>query len=241
MIFSMLSRSVRIVFPATLISVLSLSAHAENISLLPPPTSPEFCVAVQHILANTQVKPTNTVFDNMDEYRASKPSPDPLMIYQIVTYDGTMPIAVSCKVKTADHLRATYGESAAGEQLYCPTITEMIKAQAIAELEEEGATDAAAKVRTMVIDQNEPYVTGSAYLSTFELSYVGADGKIHINTPALQTNWEDWMFWIMPNRVRGQTYCHLATVPYIKDLGKGAIEPGTLIVTTDDAKTKPSS
>jgi hypothetical protein len=240
MTFSMFSRSARMLLPAMLISVLSLPAQAENISL-PPPTSPEFCIAVQHILANTRVEATNTVFDNMPEYRHSKPSPDPLMIYQVVTYDEQLPIAVSCKVKTADHIRATYGESAAGEQIYCPTVTEMIKAEAIAELEQEGAADAVAKARAIVIDQNEPYVTGSSYLSSFELSYVGADGKIHLNSPGLQTNWEDWMFWIMPNRVRGQTYCHLATVPYIKGLATGAIKPGALIVSADDAKTKPSS
>lgn len=240
MIYSMFSRAAGTSLPAMLLSLLALSAQAQIVSL-PAPTSPEFCVAVQHILANTKVDATNTIFDNMPDYRHSKPSPDPLMIYQVVTYDGQEPIAVSCKVKTADHIRATYGENAAGEQRYCPTISEMIKAQAIAELEQENATDAVAKARAIVIDQNEPYVTGSAYLSTFELSYIGADGKIHINTPALQTNWEDWMFWIMPNRVRGQTYCHLATVTYIKGLAKGAIEPGTLIVTTDDAKTRPSS
>jgi hypothetical protein len=177
----------------------------------------------------------------MADYRHSKPSPDPLMIYQVVTYNGKMPIAVSCKVKTSDHIRATYGESAAGEQRYCPDITAMVKDQAIAELEQEAAADAVAKARAIVIDQNEPYVTGQSYLSTFELSYVGSDGKIHLNTPSLQTNWEDWLLWIMPNKVRGQTYCHLATVPYIKALAKGSIKPGTIIVTTDDAKTTPST
>jgi hypothetical protein len=162
------------------------------------------------------------------------------MIYQVVTYSGSMPIAVSCKVKTADHLRATYGESAAGEQRYCPEITAMIKAQAISELELAGSADAVSKARGIVIDQNEPYVTGQSYLSSFELSYVGPDGSIHLNSPGLQVDWEDWMYWILPNRVRGQTYCHLATVPYIKGIATGAIEPGTLIITTDDAKTKPA-
>jgi hypothetical protein len=55
----------------------------------------------------------------------------------------------------------------------------------------------------------------------------------------LQTNWEDWLLWIMPNRVRGQTYCHLATVPYVKALATGTMEPGTQIISTDDAVTRP--
>lgn len=240
MIPSMSTRSATLQLSAMITGLLCMSVQAQN-TPLPEPTSPEFCIAVQHILANTQVEPTNTIFDNMDEYRASKPSPDPLMIYQIVTYDGSMPIAVSCKVKTADHLRATYGETAAGEQRYCPEITEMQKAQAIAELEQTASPEAVAKARSIVIDQTEPYVTGQSYLGDFELSYVDADGRIHLNSPGLQVNWEDWMFWIMPNRVRGQTYCHLATVPYIKGLATGTVEPGTVIVSTDDAKTKPGS
>ncbi len=70
----------------------------------------------------------------MPEYRHSKPSPDPLMTYQVVTYDGQMPIMVSCKIKGAAHIRSAYGEDAAGEQQYCPTVARMVKAQAIAEL-----------------------------------------------------------------------------------------------------------
>lgn len=222
---------------AFLLVTLASSAGAQN-PRLPAPTSPEFCVAIQHLLANTSVEATNEIFDNMPDYRSSKPSPDPLMIYQVVTYDDKRPIAVSCKVKTADHIRAVYGEDAAGEQLYCPSATEVIKAQAIAELEQENPESVVATARAIVVDQNEPYMMGSSYLSDFQLSYVDDSGVIHLNSPGLQTNWEDWLIWIMPNRLRGQTYCHLPTVSYIKALATGALEPGTLITTADDAPTK---
>jgi hypothetical protein len=213
-------------------------AQADNI-VMPDPTSGDFCVAVQKILADTDIEATNTVFDNMPDYRHSKPSPDPLMIYQVVTYDDKRAIAVSCKVKTADHLRAAYGEDAAGEQSYCPKITAAVKAQAVAELQRENPDDVVAAAQAIVIDQNEPYMTGQSYLSEFQLSYVGEDGQVHLNSPGLQTNWEDWLIWILPNRLRGQTYCHLPTVSYIKALATGAVQPGTLITTVDDAPTTP--
>lgn len=218
---------------------LCLTSTAMAQQIMPEPTSAEFCAAVQRLLANTAVAATNTVFDNMPDYRSSKPSPDPLMIYQVVTYDDKRAIAVSCKVKTADHIRAVYGEDAAGEQRYCPSATEAIKAQAIAELEKENPAAVVEKARAIVVDQNEPYMMGSSYLSDFPLSYTDESGVIHLNSPGLQTDWENWLIWVMPNRLRGQTYCHLPTVSYIKALATGALEPGTLITTADDAPTTP--
>ena len=35
------------------------------------------------------------------------------MTYQVVTYDGQMPIMVSCKIKGAAHIRSAYGADAA--------------------------------------------------------------------------------------------------------------------------------
>ena len=206
---------------------------------LPDPASGEFCQAVQRILANTDMGGTIEVFDNMPDYRASKPAPDPLMIYQVVTYDDKRPVAVSCKVKTADHLIAAYGEDAAGEQQYCPTVTEMVRQQAVRELEAEYPPEAAAAARAFIIDQNEPYLTGREYLQNFELSYRDPEGNIHIQSPGLQTDWESLLCYIMPDRVCGQTYCHLATVSYMKALATGAIEPGLVLTTTDDAVTVP--
>jgi hypothetical protein len=37
----------------------------------------------------------------------------------------------------------------------------------------------------------------------------------------------------------GQTYCHIATVDYMKAVATGEIEPGTVMTTADDAPTQP--
>jgi hypothetical protein len=46
---------------------------------------------------------------------------------------------------------------------------------------------------------------------------------------------------ILPERVEGQVYCHLATAEYLKALATGALEPGTLITTADDAPVTPQA
>ena len=152
-----------------------------------------------------------------------------------------MPIMVSCKVKGSAHLRDAYGEDAAGEQLNCPTMTRMTQAQAVAELEQAGDLEAAARAAAFVIDDNEPYTTGQSYLSDFELSYVAEDGAIHLNSPGLFQDYDSWVTLILPEQVEGQVYCHIATPDYLKALATGAMEPGTLMTTADDAPVRPTT
>ena len=212
------------------------AARAET---LPEPTSPEFCQAVQQIMASTDRAGNIELFTNMPDYRSSKPSVDPHNIYQVVSYRGQTPVMVSCKIKGAAHLRNAYGDDAAGEQLFCPEITRRVKAQAVAELRAEGDAAAAAAAEAFVIDDNEPYMTGRDYLSDFELSFVGEDGAVHFNTPGLFHDYDSWTTWILPEMVEGQAYCHIASVDYMKLLAKGEMQPGTLMTTVDDAPVTP--
>jgi hypothetical protein len=232
------SRAIRLAGVPALALIIFTTAAAQQ-AALPQPDSAAFCETVQEVLANTDVSKFDhkaTVFDNMPDYRASKPSVNPLNIYQVVTYEGSMPIVVSCKVKTSDHLIAEYGAEAAGKQRYCPEISKLVVAQAAEELQ-AGNPEAAAAARAIVIEATEPYATGASYLSDFQSIVRAADGSLNVITPGLQTDWENWIFWIMPDRVRGQTYCHIPTVEYVKAVVTGALEPGQTIHTRDDAPT----
>jgi hypothetical protein len=207
--------------------------------VLPAPESTEFCQVVQMYMASTDRQGENTLFTDMPEYRHSKPKADPHQIYQVVSYAGKDPIMVSCKIKGAAHIRDAYGETSAGEQRYCPDVSGLVQAQAVAELTAEGSTAAADKVGAFVIDNNEPFMTGRDYLADFELSYVADDGAIHISSPGLFHDYDSWTTWILPENFEGQAYCHLATVGYLKALATGAMEPGTVMTTADDAPVTP--
>ena len=204
------------------------------------PASADFCVAVQKFLANTAVKGANTVFTDMPSYRHSKPSPNPLLIYQVVTYAGKLPIMVSCKVKTAAHLRATFGPAAAGAQRFCPAATREVQSATVAALRQANDLVAAGRAEAFVIDEDEPFVTGRDYLADFELSYRGADGAVHIRSHGLFQNYDSWITALLPRQVQGQSYCHLATVEYFRALATGVMEPGTVITTADDAPVNPA-
>jgi hypothetical protein len=206
---------------------------------LPDPVSAEFCQTVQKIMASTTMVGENTLFTDMPEYRHSKPSADPLMIYQVVTYSGDRPVMVSCKIKGAAQIRSVYGEDAAGEQRYCPEITRRLQAQAVAELQQENLPAAAEKIQAFVIDENEPFMTGRDYLADFPLSYLDDDGLVHLNSPGLFHDYDSWTTWILPENFEGQAYCHLATVDYMKALATGEMQAGTIMTTADDAPVVP--
>jgi len=205
---------------------------------LPPADSDQFCTAAQKFLSQTDREGANTVFTDMPSYRSSKPMVDPLTNYQVVSYRDGLPVVVSCKVKGSAHLRAAYGEDAAGEQRFCPELARTVLAQAVAELR---ASDPAAADRAaaFVVDDIEPYMTGSSYLGDFQPAYVGEDGAVHLSSPGLFQDYDSWIRSLFPERVVGQVYCHLPTAEFIKALATGAVEPGLTLTTGDDAQVMP--
>ncbi|MEZ5561581.1 MAG: hypothetical protein R3F27_01310 [Gammaproteobacteria bacterium] len=219
--------------------IAALSPGLLRAAPLPAADSPAFCVAAQQFLASTTMVGKNTLFTDMPSYRHSKPLVDPLQIFQVVSYAGKLPVMVSCKVKTAAHLRAAHGAKAAGKQLYCPDVTRQVRAQAVAELRAANQAAAADKAAAFVIDENEPYTTGRSYLADFQLSYRGDDGAVHISSPGLYQDYDSWITWFLPENFQGQSYCHLATVNYLKALAVGEMQPGMMMTTADDAPVRP--
>jgi pimeloyl-ACP methyl ester carboxylesterase len=206
---------------------------------MPRVDSPEFCVAMQRRMAGTVLTGANTVFTDMASFRHSKPSIRPFRIYQAVTYAGARPIRASCKMKTAAHLRAVYGAEAAGSQGSCADMTRLLQAQAVAALRDAGRTEAADKAAGFVIDEQEPFVTGRAFLAEYRLSYEGTDGRLHLSSPGLFQDYDSWITPLLPKIVQGQSYCHVPTPEYLVALASGEIPPGTLVTTADDAAVTP--
>ena len=196
---------------------------------LPAASSDEFCRTVQQLLASTDMVSNNTIYEDLEAFRKSKPGAEPLQTYQMLSWDGELPITVSCKVKTADNLRYVYGENAAGAQQYCPYITRQIMEGAEQQLLAAGEDDAASRLQAFVLDRNEPYMTGSSYLSSYAPVYTGDDGRVHIASPGLMVYWDSFWRYIMPDILVGQTYCHLVTADYLMAVARGERDPGASV------------
>jgi hypothetical protein len=215
----------RIFIFITTAAAVALCAVPASAAVVPDTTTDDFCIAVQQILAKTEVPSELTVYPDMASFRQSKPTPRPLTNSQVVTLDEQgRPKMLSCKVKAADHIRAEYGEDAAGEQGYCREITVAVHENVVRKLQ---ATDPAVAqtVSEFVIEPDAPLATGRAYLAPYPLAFEGDDGKLHINTQSLQVDWDDPKWWIMPYVLRGQTYCHIITPEHLEALARNEAEP----------------
>ena len=194
-------------------------------SVLPDTTTDTFCGAVQKILAGTELDSEVILYTDIAAYRKSKLLAPPLVNSQYVWPDDSgRPKMVSCKVKSADHIRDEWGEAAGGEQRPCRDITLLVQDGVADKLEAENPA-LAATVRSYVIEPDEPFNTGRAYLTPFPLAFEGADGKLHIHTQSLQIDWLDYKWIVMPYVLRGQTYCHIITPEHMEALARGDAQP----------------
>lgn len=172
-----------------------------------------FCEEVQRVTAQTDVDVTLMTYTRTSDYRHSKPGIDPVTIHQYVTRDARgRPRMVSCKVKSVDHLRAVYGDSAAGTQGSCEQVTRSIVAQASAR--------AGGQAKLAVVPEEQVW-TGSSYLGPFELLSVDDSGAIDVHTRYMRVDWDDWRWYVMPNRLRGHLYCHVIAPDYADRLLAG--------------------
>jgi pimeloyl-ACP methyl ester carboxylesterase len=207
----------------------------------PAPDSDQFCVMMQRQMTGTLLTGANTVFTDMPAYRHSKPAIRPLRIYQIVTYEGITPVRVSCKMKTAAHLRDEYGTEAATRQQSCVAMARSLQADAVARLRAAGRLDAAKRAAELIIDETEAYATGGAYLASYALSQRDSAGRVHLAAPGLFQDYDSWYTPLLPEIVQGQSYCHVPTSEYFIALATDALQPGVIVTTEDDAPVSPSA
>lgn len=197
-------------------------------------THDDFCGEVQRRLVATPLPLRNVIEPDFEAFKLSKPGIEPVRTHQFVTRDARgMPIAVSCKTKSADHLRSAHGASAAADpnvpanhhscrDLHREMIREIMTR--FSPTERAGLREPPHRV---MLDPDVLRYTGSQWVKSAAEAYRGEDGRIHLRASALFAEWEDWRWKIMPESWRGNHYCHLVAPEYIRALmlGEARIAP----------------
>ena len=174
----------------------------------------QFCAEVQRVTAQTNVKANLVIHQTSWDYRHSKPGIEPVEIHQYVTPDAKgRPKMISCKVKAVDHLKSAYGPQAAGTQGTCEQVTRSVFEQA--------RVSAGANATAVRIDPEEQVWTGNSYLAPFELLTRDSTGILHVHSRYMLINWDDWRWYLMPNKVRGHLYCSVIAPEYLARLMQG--------------------
>lgn len=206
------------------------AANATDIAAAPPTTLAtshgDFCVVVQRLLVDTRLPMQITLQTTKDDFTASKASVTPLGIHQFVEPDASgRPREISCKTKTADHLRAAHGPGAARDPALAPRSCRDIQRRVVLDvwstLKENERTAAVHSPQRITLDADSQSYTGSGWIGSPAEAYLSADGRLHLRASALYADWEDWRWKIMPKSFRGNHYCHLVAPERVRMLMTG--------------------
>lgn len=202
----------------------SLMASPNAIATTPMPLSnshSEFCSEIQRRLVDTTLPMQNVLEKDYEAFKLSKPAVSPLRTHQFVLRNERREIVqISCKTKTADHLRSAYGASAARDPALAPRACSDIHRAMVLDVWQAMGPGARASARfrptEVMLQTDRLSYTGSSWIKTQPQISIGTDNKLRLRASALFAEWEDWRWKVMPESWRGNHYCHLVSPEEIR-------------------------
>lgn len=208
-------------------ALLALASHPSGAQPAPATpgldrSHPGFCAEAQRRLTGTTLPVTNMVETAFEPFKKSKPAVQPVRTHQFLEADAAgRPLQLSCKTKSADHLRSVHGAAAAAGDRSCRELhRDMVNEVWRALTPAERARAPHPPWRVMLDADTESYM-GSSWLKSRAEATRGADGRLHLRSGGLFAEWEDWRWKFMPESFRGNHYCHLVAPERIRRLMLG--------------------
>ena len=186
----------------------------------------DFCALVQRKLVDTPLPLTNKIHTTKEAFTESKARAKPVETQQFseTDADGRL-LGISCKTKSADHLRAEHGVSAARDPALPPRSCREMHREMVVQLwatfDDAARASSAYAPHQVMLDADTMSYTGSGWIGSPAAASVGSDGRLHLRASALFAEWEDWRWKIMPKSFRGNHYCHLVAPERIRALMRG--------------------
>jgi hypothetical protein len=209
-------------FAAALLSALAISTAAAQVPHGPWPQE-EFCGRAQAFVTGSTPRVTNTVHDGLDSFRRAAPIAQPLTTQQYDWPDeqGTPRSAttISCKLVTADRIKASHGPQAARTGTSCEQVNRHSLAAVLASLspaERERALFGQGKKVRFERDRPEP--SADAWHSPVELASVDSAGRLRLVAQAWRVDWGNPRQLQLPEEARGVHYCHFIAPDYLRRL-----------------------
>lgn len=213
--------------PALTAALLALTAAVADAQTAPSApgldrTHDGFCAEAQRRLVGTALPVTNIVETAFEPFKKSKPAVLPVRTHQFLVADAAgRPMQLSCKTKSADHLRSAHGAAAAGPDRSCRDLhRDMVSGVWGTLTPAERARAPHPPWRVMLDADTESYM-GSSWLKSRAEATRGADDRLHLRAAGLFAGWEDWRWKFMPESFRGNHYCHLVAPERIRRLMLG--------------------
>jgi len=192
----------------------------------------EFCAEAQHIVSHTDKTGDFVVHPDFEGFVKSKTNIDPLTLHVYVwpaPDDPGQAVAISCKMKSADHLNAAFGPGTAAPDGLCQDMNRETLRQVRASLPAVADRQVMLDPNENVFNEKQPAATGPDWLAPFLLTTENDAGTLTIHSKGFRVDWLDPRFARFDARVRGVHYCHLIAPGYLRELLTGQAAAGVTI------------
>lgn len=194
------------------------------------PVVTDYCATAQKEIAQSRVPARNVVMTDYQAFSRATPSVKPLETLQYVGYADekhSKPRMISCKLHSADRIRAEYGANAAGENTTCARLNRRTLDAVMLTL-----TDRQKKkmpfqgALPVALDPDELASNESQWLEGFTMVQTDAGGTLRIRAKSLRTASTGLRQASSGAAVTsdGRQYCHLIAPEYLKRVLIGEVQ-----------------
>jgi hypothetical protein len=195
--------------------------HAMNL-----PALEEYCAVAQKEIAGARVPARNKLVTDNQVFSRVTPSLQPLETLQFVQYadaQRTRPRMISCKLHSAERIRAQYGSTAAGESSSCARLNRRTLDAVMTSLTERQRKKMPFKgTIPILLDPDEQPRNEAQWHESFTMVQVDAGGTLRVRAKSLR---DDASVRIANKPAAGgRQYCHLIAPDYLKRILLGEVQ-----------------
>jgi len=190
------------------------------------PTVNDYCAMAQKEIATARVPARNVVVTDYQAFSRASPSVKPLETLQYVGYadpQRTKARMISCKLHSAERIRAEYGATAAGESTTCARLNRRTLDAVMLTLTDRQKKKMPFKGPVAVLlDPDEQATSESQWLESFTMVQTDAGGTLRIRAKSLGGS--NMRVSTKSNASGGRQYCHLIAPDYLKRILTGEVQ-----------------
>ena len=188
------------------------------------PTLNDYCAIAQKEIATSRVPARNVLVTDFQAFSRASPSVKPLETLQYVGYadpQRTKARMISCKLHSAERIRAEYGATAAGESTTCARLNRRTLDAVMLTLTDRQKKKMPFKGSIAVLlDPDEQATSESQWLESFTMVQTDAGGTLRIRAKSLGGG----NMRVSTKASNGRQYCHLIAPDYLKRILTGEVQ-----------------
>lgn len=191
------------------------------------PSTTDYCTQAQKEIASARVASRNVVVADYQAFASMTPSIQPLETVQFVQYadpQRTKPRMISCKLHSAEKIRAAYGANAAGESTTCARLNRRTLDAVMSTLTERQKKKMPFKgTIPILLDPDEQSSNEAQWLESFTMVQTDAGGTLRVRAKSLRGDAGSQRVSTRPG-TGGRQYCHLIAPDYLKRILLGEVQ-----------------